>query len=96
MNAVDMDAACEIATGCPILEGGSGTVEVAEAMEMTPPCAFFFGLNTQIPSAPNHPGAKTYTIGCARRRVGFYPTFTPFMQMPPPVAHAPHLSRDSS
>ncbi|MBO9399413.1 hypothetical protein [Shimia sp. R9_3] len=34
VNASDMDAACEIAKACPILEGGMGTVEVAEAMEM--------------------------------------------------------------
>lgn len=34
VNAADMDAACEMAKGCPILEGGGGTIEVAEAMEM--------------------------------------------------------------
>lgn len=34
VNAADMDAACEMARGCPILEGGAGTIEVAEAMEM--------------------------------------------------------------
>ncbi|PHO05403.1 hypothetical protein CSC82_03230 [Rhodobacteraceae bacterium 4F10] len=34
VNAPDMAAACEIAKGCPILENGLGTVEVAEAMEM--------------------------------------------------------------
>lgn len=34
INAVDMDAAIEIAKSCPILVGGGGTVEVAEAMEM--------------------------------------------------------------
>ncbi len=34
INAQDMDAACKIAAGCPILENGMGTVEVAEAMEM--------------------------------------------------------------
>lgn len=34
INVVDMDAAVAIAKGCPILEGGGGTVEVAEAMEM--------------------------------------------------------------
>ena len=34
INAADMDAAVAIAKGCPILEGGAGTVEVAEAMEM--------------------------------------------------------------
>ena len=33
VNAADMDAACEIAKGCPILESG-GTVEIAEAMSM--------------------------------------------------------------
>ncbi|MDF1802604.1 hypothetical protein [Thalassovita sp.] len=32
--AEDMAAAVEIAKGCPILENGAGTVEVAEAMEM--------------------------------------------------------------
>lgn len=34
VNAADIDAACEIAKGCPILDGGKGTVEVAEAMMM--------------------------------------------------------------
>ncbi|MDU8929475.1 hypothetical protein RXV86_18965 [Alisedimentitalea sp. MJ-SS2] len=34
VNAADIDAACAIAQGCPILENGAGTVEVAEAMEM--------------------------------------------------------------
>lgn len=34
INAADMDAAIGIAKGCPILEGGQGTVEIAEAMEM--------------------------------------------------------------
>ncbi|WP_372885707.1 YciI family protein [Shimia sp.] len=34
VNAPDIDAACEMAKGCPILEGGAGTIEVAEAMEM--------------------------------------------------------------
>ncbi|PSL16576.1 hypothetical protein [Shimia abyssi] len=34
VNAPTMDAACAIAATCPILEGGAGTVEVAEAMEM--------------------------------------------------------------
>lgn len=34
VKAADIDAACEIARGCPILDGGSGTVEVAEALEM--------------------------------------------------------------
>ena len=34
VNAADIDAACAIAKGCPILENAAGTVEVAEAMEM--------------------------------------------------------------
>lgn len=34
VNAVDINAACAMAADCPILEGGAGTVEVAEAMEM--------------------------------------------------------------
>lgn len=34
INAADIDAACEVAKGCPILDGGKGTVEVAEAMDM--------------------------------------------------------------
>ena len=34
VNAPDIDAACAMASGCPILEGGAGTIEVAEAMEM--------------------------------------------------------------
>lgn len=34
INAADMDAACTLAKGCPILENGSGTIEVAEALEM--------------------------------------------------------------
>ena len=34
INAADIDAACDVAKGCPILENGGGTVEVAEAMEM--------------------------------------------------------------
>jgi hypothetical protein len=34
INAADIDAACAIAQGCPILEGAKGTVEVAEALEM--------------------------------------------------------------
>ncbi len=33
-QAADIDAACKIAKGCPILDGGAGTVEVAEAIEM--------------------------------------------------------------
>ena len=32
--APDVDAACEMARGCPILEGGKGTVEVAPIVEM--------------------------------------------------------------
>ena len=34
VSAENMDAALALAKGCPILEGGKGTVEVAEAMEM--------------------------------------------------------------
>lgn len=34
VEAADMDAAIEMAKGCPMLEGGSGTVEVAEVVEM--------------------------------------------------------------
>jgi len=34
VNAPDMEAAIGMARGCPILDGGGGTVEVAEAMEM--------------------------------------------------------------
>jgi len=34
INAADIDAACAVARGCPILENGAGTVEVAEALEM--------------------------------------------------------------
>lgn len=34
VTAADIDAACKIAKGCPILDGGKGTVEVAEAMMM--------------------------------------------------------------
>jgi len=34
IEAADMDAACDLAKGCPILEGASGTVEVAPIMEM--------------------------------------------------------------
>jgi len=33
ISAVDIDAACEVAKGCPILERG-GSVEVAERIEM--------------------------------------------------------------
>lgn len=32
--AADMDAAIAIAKGCPILVGGMGSVEIAEAIEM--------------------------------------------------------------
>ncbi len=34
VTAADKDAAVAMAKGCPILDGGQGTVEVAEAMEM--------------------------------------------------------------
>ncbi len=34
VEAADIDAAVEMAKGCPILDGGSGTVEVAPVMEM--------------------------------------------------------------
>mgnify|MGYP001030656860 CR=1 FL=1 len=34
VSAADMDAAIEMAKGCPILDGGKGSVEVAEAMKM--------------------------------------------------------------
>lgn len=34
VKADTIEAACEIAKGCPILEGGSGTVEVAQVHEM--------------------------------------------------------------
>ncbi len=34
VDAQDIDAACDMASGCPILEGGAGNVEVAEALEM--------------------------------------------------------------
>ena len=33
VTAENIDAACDMAKGCPIIEGG-GSVEVAEAMEM--------------------------------------------------------------
>lgn len=33
VSVADIDAACDMAKGCPIFESG-GTVEVAEAMEM--------------------------------------------------------------
>lgn len=34
VNAANMDAAIEMAKGCPMVADGSGNVEVAEAMEM--------------------------------------------------------------
>ncbi len=34
IEAADVDAACEMAKGCPILEGGKGTVEIASIIEM--------------------------------------------------------------
>jgi hypothetical protein len=34
VNAPDMAAACDMAKGCPILDGGKGSIEVAEALEM--------------------------------------------------------------
>jgi len=34
VEAADQAAACEMAKGCPILEGGKGTVEVAPLVEM--------------------------------------------------------------
>ncbi len=34
VEAADIDAAIGMAKGCPILDGGSGTVEVAPIMEM--------------------------------------------------------------
>ncbi|MDC0737633.1 hypothetical protein N6L24_05035 [Cognatishimia sp. SS12] len=34
VTADNMDAALEMAKGCPILDGGKGTVEVAEIIEM--------------------------------------------------------------
>ncbi|MFU1479128.1 hypothetical protein ACM25N_16000 [Roseovarius sp. C7] len=34
IEAVDIETACEIARGCPILEDGAGTVEIAPIMEM--------------------------------------------------------------
>lgn len=34
VKADTIDAACEMAKGCPILDGGSGTVEVAPVHEM--------------------------------------------------------------
>ena len=34
VKAADINAACEIAKSCPHIDGGFGTVEVAEALEM--------------------------------------------------------------
>ncbi len=34
VKADDYDAACEMAKGCPIIADGSGTVEVAQIMQM--------------------------------------------------------------
>ena len=34
VEAADIDAACDMAKGCPVLDGGKGTVEVAPIMEM--------------------------------------------------------------
>lgn len=34
VEADSIEAACEMAKGCPILDGGKGTVEVAPIMEM--------------------------------------------------------------
>ena len=34
VQAADIGAACDLAKGCPILDGGGGTVEVAPIMEM--------------------------------------------------------------
>lgn len=34
VEAADIGAACNMAKGCPILDGGKGTVEVAPIMEM--------------------------------------------------------------
>lgn len=34
VKADTIEAACEMAKGCPILDGGSGTVEVAQVHEM--------------------------------------------------------------
>ncbi|MEO0774182.1 MAG: hypothetical protein AAFZ04_13475 [Pseudomonadota bacterium] len=34
VEAASAEEACEMAKGCPILEGGKGTVEVAPIMEM--------------------------------------------------------------
>ncbi len=34
VSAADIDAACEMAKGCPMVVSGNGTVEVAEIVEM--------------------------------------------------------------
>jgi len=34
VEAADQDAACEMAKGCPIVKDGSGSVEVAELIQM--------------------------------------------------------------
>lgn len=34
VNAADHDTACEMAKGCPMVKDGSGSVEVAEAIDM--------------------------------------------------------------
>jgi hypothetical protein len=34
VNAADIDAACAMARGCPMVVDGSGSVEVAECMDM--------------------------------------------------------------
>lgn len=34
VQAADYDAACEVAKGCPILDSDTGSVEVAECMNM--------------------------------------------------------------
>lgn len=34
VSAADQDAACEMAKGCPMVQDGSGSVEVAEIIDM--------------------------------------------------------------
>lgn len=34
VEAADQDAACEMASGCPLVKDGSGSVEVAEILQM--------------------------------------------------------------
>ena len=34
INADSVEAACEIAKGCPMVQNGTGSVEIAEAMDM--------------------------------------------------------------